>query len=101
MTSPRALDHGPVVFSSFICALGEASARLRTLNELRCGLGGLFGFASRNFGLQQAIFRAAVDLLFAKPVETRGVATCFGHDFLFSNNGNCPGGERYGVKRAL
>jgi hypothetical protein len=51
---------------------------------LRCGLGGFFGFARGDFRLQYAIFGAAVDLLFANAVETRGVATCFGHDFLFS-----------------
>ena len=39
---------------------------------------------SRDFGLQNAILGAAVDLLFANAVETRGVATCFRHDFLFS-----------------
>ena len=51
---------------------------------LRCGLGGFFGFASGDFGLQDAILGAAVDLLFANAVEARGVATCFRHDFLFS-----------------
>ena len=50
---------------------------------LRGGLGGFFGFASGDLGLQNAILCAAVDLLFANAVETRGVATCFGHDFLF------------------
>jgi hypothetical protein len=43
-----------------------------------------FGFTRGNLGLQDAILGAAVDLLLAKPVEARGVATCFGHDFLFS-----------------
>jgi hypothetical protein len=51
---------------------------------LRRGLGGFFGFASGDLRLQDAILGAAVDLLFAKPVETRGVATCFGHNDLFS-----------------
>jgi hypothetical protein len=51
---------------------------------LRCGLGGFFGFASGDFGLQDAILGAAIDLLFANAVETRGVATSFRHDFLFS-----------------
>jgi hypothetical protein len=51
---------------------------------LRRGLGGFFGFASGDLRLQDAILRATVDLLFAKAVEARGVATCFRHDFLFS-----------------
>ena len=54
------------------------------LGGLRGGLGGFFGFTRGDFGLQQAILGAAVDLLFANAVETRGVATCFGHEFLFS-----------------
>jgi len=55
-----------------------------TLSLLRCGLGGFFGFARGDFGLQDAILGAAVDLLLAEAVETGGVATCFGHDYLFS-----------------
>jgi len=51
---------------------------------LRSGLGGFFGFASGDLRLQDAILGAAVDLLFANAVETRGIATCFRHDFLFS-----------------
>ena len=64
---------------------------------LRRGLGGFFGFTRRDLRLQDTILGAAVDLLFANAVETRGVATSFGHDFSFVN-GKCPGGERYGVK---
>jgi hypothetical protein len=48
------------------------------------GLGGFFGFASSDLGLQYSILGAAVDLLFANAVEPRSVATSFGHDFLFS-----------------
>jgi hypothetical protein len=43
----------------------------------------LAGFTRGDLRLQYAILGAAVDLLFANTVETRGVATCFGHDFLF------------------
>ena len=69
------------------------------ISLLRCGLGGFFGFASGDFSLQDPVLGAAVDLLFANAVETRGVATCFGHDFALFVYGKCPGGERYGVKR--
>jgi hypothetical protein len=41
------------------------------------------GFAGRNFRLQCAIAGAACDLLLTEAVESRGVATCFGHNFLF------------------
>jgi hypothetical protein len=51
---------------------------------LRGWLGGFFGFTGGDFGLQCAVFGAAVDFLFAQAVEARGVATCFGHNLLFS-----------------
>jgi hypothetical protein len=51
---------------------------------LRGGLGGFFGFTGGDFGLQCAVLGAAVDLLFAEAVETGGIATCFGHNLLFS-----------------
>jgi hypothetical protein len=56
----------------------------RSTDLLRGGLGGFFGFTRGNFGLQRAILGAAVDFLFAKAVESRGIATCFRHEFLFS-----------------
>lgn len=60
------------------------SARtLATQRILHCGFG-LFGFTRGDLRLQDAILGAPVDLLFANAVEARGVATCFGHDFLFS-----------------
>jgi len=63
---------------------------------LRWGLGGFFGFTSGDLRLQNAILGAAVDLLFADAVETRSVATCFGHDFLFSSTGNALAGSAMG-----
>lgn len=55
----------------------------RQSSNLRRGLRGFFGFAGGDLGLQRAVLGAAVDLLFAKAMESRGVATCFGHDFSF------------------
>jgi len=54
--------------------------------RLSCGLG-LFGsrsLALRDFRLQRTISGATRDLLFAKPMESRGIATSLRHDFLFS-----------------
>ncbi len=68
---------------------------------LRCGLGGFFGLTSGDFRLQNAIFGAAVDLLFADAVEARGVATSFRHDFLFSCTGNALAGSAVGKSAVL
>jgi hypothetical protein len=67
--------------SVFIC--GPLKSFLRRWLRRR-GTRAFFGFASGNLRLQCAIPGAAVDLLFANAVETRGIATSFGHDFLFS-----------------
>jgi hypothetical protein len=51
-------------------------------------------FAGCNLRLQCAVSSAPSNFLFAKPVESRGIATCFGHDFLFLDAGGYPGGKR-------
>ena len=72
--------------SVFIC--GPIKMPLPDRRLLRRGLGGFFGLASGDLGLQDAVLGAAVDLLFANAVETRGIATSFRHEFLFRRTEN-------------
>jgi hypothetical protein len=71
-------------------------ARLTALLRRGFDFFGADGFAGCNFRLQCAVSSAPRNFLFAKPVESRGIATCFGHDFLFLDIGGYPGGKRLG-----